>query len=212
MRVIVGQPHSAFNFRKVMDEGKILLVNLSKGKIGELNDNLLGMIIVGKILIAALGRADVPEEKRRDFNLFIDEFQNFTTDSIATILSEARKYHLSLTIAHQFIAQLKDSVRDAVFGNVGSTIAFRVGAPDDETLIKQFEPALTTEDLVNVDNYNAYVRLLLRGETVALFNIKTFRAPLPNLKVAEELQEITKKKYGKPRELVEEEIFRRLRE
>jgi len=136
MRPIIGQPQSSLNFRKAMDDGKILLVNLSKGRIGDINAGLLGMIIVGKLLMAALGRADIEEGARRDFNLYIDEFQNFTTDSIATILSEARKYHLNLVIAHQFIAQMTDEVRDAVFGNVGTIITFRVGAADAEVLEK----------------------------------------------------------------------------
>jgi type IV secretory pathway TraG/TraD family ATPase VirD4 len=161
MRVIVGQKESSFNFREAMDSGKILLVNLSKGKIGELNANLLGMIVVGKIMMAALGRADVDEEKRRDFNLFIDEFQNFTTDSISTILSEARKYKLSLTVAHQFIAQLPEEIRDSVFGNVGSMLSFRVSAQDAEVLAKQFKPKVSERDLMNIDNYNLYVKLLI---------------------------------------------------
>lgn len=212
MRIIVGQVHSAFNFRAVMDEGKILLVNLSKGKIGELNANLLGMIVTGKLLMAALGRVDLEESKRRDFNLFIDEFQNFTTDSIATILAEARKYRLSLTVAHQFIAQLKENIRDAVFGNVGSIVAFRVGAPDAETLKKQFEPYLEAEDLVNIDNFNAYVKLLIRGEAARPFNIKTFRAPAPDAEKILQLKELSKLKYGMPREEVEQGIYKRLRE
>ncbi|MEK7066578.1 MAG: DUF87 domain-containing protein, partial [Patescibacteria group bacterium] len=138
MRPIIGQVNSAFNFRNIMDEKKILLVNLSKGKIGELNANLLGMIIVGKILMAALSRVDTPnEEDRKDFYLYMDEFQTISTDSIAVILSEARKYRLNLTLAHQFIAQLEDEIKDAVFGNVGSILAFRVGAPDTELLLKQ---------------------------------------------------------------------------
>lgn len=211
MRIIVGQTKSAFSFRRVMDEGKILLVNLSKGKIGDLNAGLLGMIIVGKILMAALGRASLPEEQRRDFNLVIDEFQNFTTDSIAVILSEARKYRLSLTIAHQFIAQLTEETRDAVFGNVGSLAVFRIGAQDAEFVIKQFEPFLEIEDLVNIDNYNAYVKLLVRGETTKPFNIATFPPPPFDVGRAAQLEELLKRKYGAQREEVEQEIRRRLR-
>lgn len=211
-RVIVGQTESSFDFRKVMDEGKILLVNLSKGKIGDLNANLLGMIIVGKLLIAALSRVDIPQESRRDFNLFIDEFQNFTTDSIATILSEARKYRLNLTIAHQFIAQLKDDIRDSVFGNVGSLLSFRVGAPSAEVLEKQFEPELSINDLVNIDNFNAYVKLLVHGETTDPFNIKTFKAESPDLERAKEIKENSINKYGRSREEVEKNIRKRLRE
>ena len=158
LRPIITQPKSTLNFRELMDNGKILLVNMSKGKIGDLNANLLGMIIVGKILMAALGRADMPMEKRRDFNLYIDEFQNFTTDSIATILSEGRKYRLNLIIGHQFISQIQEKIRDAVFGNVGSIIAFRVGPDDAEFLEKQFTPTFTKNDLINIDNYNAYAK------------------------------------------------------
>src|SRR3989344_5722881 len=152
VRPIIGQQISAFNFRRLMDEGKILLVNLSKGRIGDINAGLLGMVVVGKILMSALSRVDLPQEKRRDFNLYIDEFQNFTTESIATILSEARKYRLNLVIAHQFIAQLEEKIRDAVFGNVGSMVVFRVGADDAEFLVKQFDPVFTKTDLINIDN------------------------------------------------------------
>jgi hypothetical protein len=210
MKVIIGQARSSFNFRKVMDEGKILLVNLSKGKIGELNANLLGMIIIGKILMAALGRADVPEENRRDYNLFIDEFQNFTTNSISSILSEARKYHLNLTIAHQFINQLSDDVKNAVFGNVGSTLSFRVGAADAEVLIKQFGSQISEEDLVNADNFNMYAKLLINGTTSNPFNIHTFPPPPPNLSEKDKLESIVRGKYGIPRQKVEEDIVRRL--
>ncbi|MCP6719926.1 MAG: type IV secretion system DNA-binding domain-containing protein [Patescibacteria group bacterium] len=211
MRVIISQTKSAFNFRSVMDEGKILLVNLSKGKIGDINANLLGMIIVGKLLMAALGRVDMPQDERRDFNLYIDEFQNFTTDSIAVILSEARKYRLNLTIAHQFIGQLSEEIRDAVFGNVGSTIAFRVGELDAEFLVKQFKPVFGEQDLVNIDNFNAYVKLLIRGETTKPFNIKTIPAHAGNREVADEIKAISREKYGRNRKEVEEEIYKRLR-
>lgn len=211
-RVIVGQEESSFNFREIMDEGKILLVNLSKGKIGDLNANLLGMIIVGKLLIAALSRVDTPQSQRRDFNLYIDEFQNFTTDSISTILSEARKYRLNLTIAHQFIAQLKENIRDAVFGNVGSLLSFRVGAPSAEVLENQFKPELDINDLVNIDNFNAYVKLLVHGETTDPFNIRTFKAETPNKQKAKEIKESAIEKYGKSREEVEQAIRKRLRD
>ena len=143
MRPIIAQEKSSFDFRKIMDEKKILLINLSKGRLGDINSHLLGLIIVGKLLMAALSRADIPEDRRNDFYLYIDEFQNVTTDSIATILSEARKYKLNLTIAHQFIGQLEENIKKAVFGNVGSMGAFRVGAEDGEFLAKQFEPVLT---------------------------------------------------------------------
>lgn len=211
MRIIVGQEKSAFDFRKIMDEGKILLVNLSKGRIGDINANLLGMIFVGKILMAALGRVDMPEENRKDFNLYIDEFQNFTTDSIAVILSEARKYRLSLVIAHQFIAQLSDKIKDSVFGNVGSYIVFRVGVTDAEFLVKQFKPEFDENDLVNIDNYNAYVKLLINGETTKPFNIKTIVAAKGDSEMAWALADLSRTKYGVSRESVEQGIFARLR-
>jgi hypothetical protein len=212
MRPIIGQTKSAFDFRQVIDSGKILLVNLSKGRIGDINANLLGMIIVGKLLKAALSRVDIPQEKRRDFYLYIDEFQNFTTDSIAVILSEARKYRLNLIIAHQFIAQLPEKIRDAVFGNVGSIISFRIGAADAEFLVKQFEPVFKEQDLINIDNFNAYVKLLVHGETAKPFNMKTIAAERGDLALAEKLKELSKLKYGRPREEVEIEIFKRLRQ
>jgi hypothetical protein len=211
MRMIIGQAKSAFNFRTCMDEGKILLVNLSKGRIGDINANLLGMILVGKFLMAALGRVDVPQDKRRDFNLYIDEFQNFTTESIAVILSEARKYRLNLVIAHQFIGQLTDKIRDAVFGNVGSLVSFRVGAQDAEFLVKQFEPVFDEQDLLNIDNFNAYVKLLIDGETSKPFNIKTIPAAAGRPAIASELKELSREHYGRPREETEEEILKRLR-
>lgn len=212
MRPIIGQPKSAFNFRQIMDEGKILLVNLSKGRVGDINANLLGMVITGKILMAALSRVDLPQEKRRDFNLCIDEFQNFTTDSIATILSEARKYALNLTMAHQFIAQLTEKIRDAVFGNVGSIISFRVGAQDAEFLVKQFEPVFSENDLLNIDNFNAYVKILINGETSKPFNIVTLPPERGSKEMAEKIKEMSQSKYGRDRQEVEEEILKRLRE
>jgi len=212
VRPIIGQTKSAFNFRQVMDERKILLVNLSKGKIGDLNANLLGMIVVGKILMAALSRVDIADEKkRRDFNLYIDEFQNFTTDSIATILSEARKYRLNLTIAHQFIAQLTEKIRDAVFGNVGSIVAFRVGAQDAEFLVKQFEPIFNENDLINIDNFNALVKILINGQTSKSFNMKTMAPENGNEELAGEIKQLSRLKYGRDRQEVEEEVLKRLR-
>ncbi len=178
MRPIISQQKSAFNFRQVMDEGKILIVNLSKGKLGDVNAYLLGLIIVGKILVASLSRTDIAQENRRDFYLYIDEFQNFTTDSISTILSEARKYRLNLIMAHQFLGQLiragnDTRIRDAVFGNVGSMAAFRIGPEDAEYLKKQFEPVISDRDLVNLANRMAYLRLLIKGVSSKPFDIKT---------------------------------------
>ncbi len=209
MRPIIAQQQSAFDFRQIMDNKKILLVNLAKGRIGEMNANLLGLIIVGKFLIAALSRVDSFGKDLPPFYLHIDEFQNFTTNSIATILSEARKYKLSLTIAHQFIAQLTDEIRDAVFGNVGSLIAFRVGAEDAELLEKQFAPVFSARDLMNIDNLNAYARLLLRGRPEKPFSIFT---PFfnPGAKHAiDQLRELSYLKYGKNRAEIEAEISAR---
>ncbi len=213
MRPIIGQPKSAFNFREIMDQGKILLINLSKGRIGDINAGLLGMVFTGKILMAALSRVDIPDvEKRRDFNLYIDEFQNFTTDSISTILSEARKYRLNLTMAHQFIAQLTEKIRDAVFGNVGSQIVLRVGIQDAEFLEKQFQPIFDKSDLINIDNFNAYVKILVNGETTKPFNIQTIPMEKGNRELVDRLKERSREKYGTDRQEVEEAIYKRLRE
>jgi hypothetical protein len=213
MRPIIGQPKSAFAFREAMDQGKILLVNLSKGKIGDLNASLLGMIVVGKILMAALSRTDTADKSNlKDFCLYIDEFQNFATDSIATILSEARKYKLCLTVAHQFIAQLKEEIRDAVFGNVGTELVFRIGTQDAEFLVKQFEPVFTINDLVNIDNLNAHIRLLINGQTSKPFNIHIPFPPAGNGELAAHLKEYSRLKFGGDRTAVEADIHRRLRE
>ncbi len=210
VRPIIGQVETKFNFRKIMDEGKILIVNLAKGVLGETNSYLLGMIIVGKIMMAALSRTDQPEESRQDFTLYIDEFQNVTTKTIASILAEARKYRLSLIIAHQFIAQLKEEIRDAIFGNVGTIIAFRVGSIDAEFLEKQFAPTFTKQDLINLNNYNAYVKLLIRGQVSPAFNIQTFPPRKPNPEYALKAKEFSRMQYGRPRELVESEIAKRV--
>jgi hypothetical protein len=211
VRPIIGQTKSSFNFRSIMDERKILLVSLSKGKIGELNSGLLGMIIVGKLLLSAFSRVDIPEDQRADFNLYIDEFQNFTTDSISTILSEARKYHLNLTIAHQFIAQLTEKIRDSVFGNVGSMIVFRIGAQDADFLVKQFEPVFSQNDLMNIDNLNAYVKLLIKGLTSKPFNIRTPLYPKQSHETGDKIKELAFLKYGADRQTVESGILQRLR-
>lgn len=206
MRPIVCQQKSAFDFRKVMDEKKILLVNLAKGKLGDVNSNLLGLIIVGKLLISAFSRVDVPEKQRSDFYLYIDEFQNFTTESIATILAEARKYRLDLIIAHQFIGQLKENIRDAVFGNVGSMLAFRIGAEDAEFLAKQFEPTFSEQDLLNIDNFNAYLKLLINNQTSQAFNIQISPPIEGSLDIANRVKELSRAKYGRDRKGVEKEI------
>ncbi|BCX16182.1 MAG: hypothetical protein KatS3mg098_411 [Candidatus Parcubacteria bacterium] len=212
MRPIIGQVKSSFNFRKIMDEGKIFLINLAKGRVGEINANLLGMIIIGKILMAAFSRIDVPDKERKDFNLYIDEFQNFTTDSVASILAEARKFHLNLVVANQYIKQLPEKIRDAVFGNVGSIISFRVGADDAEYLVKQFEPEFSQNDLINLDNLRACVKILINGQTSKPFNIRTPLYPPSDYQLAEKIKEISFLKYGTEREIVEKEILLRLRE
>lgn len=209
MRPIIAQQKSALDFREIMDEGKILLINLSKGKIGEINSHLLGMVMVGKILMAALSRTDMPEKDRKDFYLYIDEFQNVTTDSISQILSEARKYRLNLIIAHQFIGQLSEEISKAVFGNVGSLCAFRVGPEDAEFLEKQFEPVFEAQDLVNVDNYNGFARLLINNETTAPFNLKTYPPSDGDSEIAKHLKEISRLKYGRDVAIVNKEIMER---
>ncbi len=211
VRPIIAQSKTTLKFREIIDEGKILLVNLSKGKIGDLNAGLLGMILVGKVTIASFSRADIPMEKRRDFYLFIDEFQNFTTQSIATILSESRKYRLCLTIAHQFIGQLSEKIRDAVFGNVGSIVAFRIGADDAEYLVKQFEPVFNVNNLLNIDNLNAHAKLMINNQVTAPFNMFEPFPPKGNVDVPELVRDYSRLTYGRPREIVEQEIYARLR-
>ncbi|MFA6416226.1 MAG: type IV secretion system DNA-binding domain-containing protein [Candidatus Paceibacterota bacterium] len=211
LRPIIGQPKSAFNFRQVMDEGKILLVNLSKGKIGDINSALLGMIITGRLLLAALSREDMSAETRRDFYLYIDEFQNYTTDSIATILSEARKYRLNLVIAHQFIAQLKDNIREAVFGNVGNMVAFRVGDTDGEKLSKFFEPTFNQKDLIGIENLSAVAKVMVKGEPSVPFSLKFTWPKGGSDQLAEKIHELSRLSYGKDLNEIEIDIIKRLR-
>lgn len=212
MRPIIAQEHSAFNFREIMDNKKILFLNLAKGKLGDINSNLLGMIVVGKLLMAALSRVDIPDTQRNDFYLYIDEFQNVTTNSIATILSEARKYRLCLTIAHQFIGQLEEKIRDAVFGNVGSMACFRIGATDAEFVVKQFSPVFSEQDLISIDNRNAYVKLLVAGQTTKAFNMMTDPPAQGNPGIVSTIKELSRLKYGRDREVVEREISKKYKE
>ena len=213
MRNIIGQPNSGFDIRDIMDEKKILLVNLSKGKVGEVNSDLLGLILVSKLQIAAMGRADIPQEQRHDFYLYIDEFQNYVTDSIATILAEARKYRLNLNMAHQYISQLVKnndaSVREAVFGNAGTMISFRVGVEDTETLTKQYAPVFNEFDLMNIEKYNAYVRLLVDNEAARPFNMHAFPPVEGNSEIAKVVRDYSREQYGKPKDIVEKEILKR---
>ncbi|HWH07245.1 MAG TPA: DUF87 domain-containing protein, partial [Candidatus Paceibacterota bacterium] len=206
MRPIIGQQVSSFQFRDLMDSKKILLVNLSKGRLGERNANLLGLILVGKLFMAALSRADSPGKDFPPFYLYIDEFQNITTDSIPGILSEARKYKLSLTIAHQFLAQVDEKIRNAVFGNVGSMAVFRVGEDDGEFFAKQFAPVFSALDFVNIENRNAYVRMLAHGIPQRPFNIKTINLEKGNLDQIDDLRELSYLSYGRDRTTVENTI------
>ena len=209
MRPIIAQQKSTVDFKDIMNNKKILLVNLSKGRIGEINARLLGMVIVGKILMSALSRVDIPEDERVDFYLYLDEFQNVTTNSIAQILSEARKYKLVLILAHQFIAQLKEEISKAVFGNVGSMVSFRVGPEDAEFLEKQFAPVFTANDLVNVDNYNCFAKILVNNVLAKPFNMKTYPPTKGDQEIANAFKELSRLKYGRDKNLVNREIMER---
>jgi hypothetical protein len=206
MRPIVSQEHSAFKLRDIMDSRKILLINLSKGRLGELNSSLIGLIMVGKILLAAFSRADQPVAERKDFFLYADEFQNVATSTIETILSEARKYRLGLVIAHQFIGQLEDEIKDAVFGNVGSIASFRIGAEDAEFLEKQFAPTFAAPDLINIDNRNCYVRMLINGQTAPAFSMKTLAGKKSDPNIAAKAKEFSRLTYGRDKSVVDEEM------
>lgn len=209
MRPIIGQQRSSINFREIMDNRKILLVNLSKGRIGETNAHLLGLVLVGKILISSLSRTDIPQEERKDFYLYIDEFQNFTTDSISTILSEARKYRLCLTLAHQFLGQLPEPIQKSVFGNVGTICSFRVGPEDAEFLARQFTPVFNEQDLINIDNYNLYIKLMINGMISQGFNMQTYPPTRGNRELADNIKQLSALKFGRDREVVEREILQR---
>jgi len=216
MRNIIGQPKSGFNFADVMDNKKILLCNLSKGKIGEVNSDLLGFIMVSKLQMAAMARANMASEDREDFYLYIDEFQNYITDSIAVILSEARKYKLNLVMAHQYLGQLVKggdaSIRDAVFGNIGTKLAFRVGVEDAETFAKEFEPVFDENDVMNVEKFSANMKLLIDNEPSKPFNMQPYALvtqPKGDPKMAEALKQLSRLKFGKDRTIVEAEIKER---
>jgi hypothetical protein len=216
MRNIIGQSQSSFDFRKVMDEGKILLCNLSKGTLGEENSNFLGLILVPRILLSALARQNVPEEQRRDFFLYVDEFQNFATPDFAQILSEARKYRLSLTVANQFIGQMDEEVKNAVFGNVGSLISFRVGVTDANYLQHEFQPVFNENDLINIDKYNAYIKTIVGNEPVKPFSVDLTKnmsqvMQLQNPSIAKAIVQLSRLKYGRSREMIEAEVSQRAR-
>lgn len=209
MRNIIGQSHSGFNLADIMDGKKIFLANLSKGLTGEVNSSLLGLILVSKMQMAAMRRARIAEEDRKDFFLYIDEFQNFTTDSIASILSEARKYKLSLIMAHQYMPQLTDQIREAVLGNVGTMGAFRIGAEDAEKLEKQFEPGFSRFDLVNLDNFSLIIKMMINNKISTPFKMTTLLPPKLRREIVEPIKKISKLKYTKPKAIVEEEIAQR---
>ncbi len=216
MRNIIGQSQSSFDFRKVMDDGKILLVNLAKGKIGEENSNFLGLILVPRILISAMSRQEIPESERRDFYLYVDEFQNFATPDFAQILSEARKYRLNLIVANQFIGQMEEEVKNAVFGNVGTVVSFRVGVTDANYLQHEFQPTFNEADLINIDKFNAYIKTSVRNEPVKPFSMDLTKDMSKvmagkNPKVSEAIIQLSRLKFGRSRELVEAEIAHRAR-
>ena len=207
IRNIIGQPKSTFNIRQIMDEGKILIVNLSKGLIGEDNAAILGSFLVTKIQLAAMSRSDIPDVRdRRPFYLYVDEFQNFATDSFATILSEARKYGLNLTVANQYISQMSDTVRDAVFGNVGTMISFRVSADDAPILAKQFEPNFEAIDLLQMHNRNFVVNMVIGGEKTPAFSARTLELPPSQADNTPHIIEHSRRMYSRNREDVEKEI------
>ncbi|NTW61275.1 type IV secretion system DNA-binding domain-containing protein [Candidatus Saccharibacteria bacterium] len=212
IRNIIGQPKSTFDIRKIMDEGKILIVNLSKGLIGEDNAAILGAFLVTKIQLAAMSRSNIERiEDRRPFYLYVDEFQNFATDSFATILSEARKYGLNLTVANQYISQMSETVRDAVFGNVGTMISFRVSADDAPILAKQFEPQFEPGDLLQMHNRNFIVSMVIKGEKAPAFNATTLSLPAPQIDNTGRIIENTRLNYSRPRDEVEKEITASIR-
>ena len=212
MRNIIGQTKSGFNLRDIMDNKKILLVNLSKGKTGELNSQLLGMIFVMKFQAAAMGRADTPEDERQDFSLYVDEFQNFATDSFEGILSEARKYRLNLILANQFMTQLNDKIREAIIGNVGTIISGRIGTTDAELMVKKFSPVFDAEDLTKLPNFEAVASVMVNNVPSAPFSMSLI-PPLgkSNPQLSDALKRLSAAKFGRPRASVEQEIFKRLR-
>ncbi|PIR49224.1 hypothetical protein COU80_00545 [Candidatus Peregrinibacteria bacterium CG10_big_fil_rev_8_21_14_0_10_55_24] len=221
MRNIIGQPKSAFHIRDVMDNGKVLLVNLSKGKIGDINAQLLGLIFVNKVNMAALSRADVPKEQRRRFYLYVDEFQNFVTDAFVTILSEARKYELALIMAHQYIGQLvgkteaygeaSSQMRDAIFGNVGTIMSFKVGAEDAEYMAKEYAPVLSEQDVIGIPNFSCYCKLNINNVPSRPFNLTTiYDETNRNEKLAQLIKEYSRMKYGRKKVFVDQEIEDRI--
>jgi len=208
LRNIVGQKENTFNLRKVMDEGKILIVNLSKGRLGEDNCALLGAMIVTKLQLAALSRTDIEEDKRNAFYLYVDEFHNFLTRSFADILSESRKYGLSLVLAHQYIGQLEDDIRLSIFGNVGTLISFRVGAEDASYLAREFSPVFDETDLNNLANFHIYLKLMIDGVTSKPFSAATLLPERTGASYKEQAIALSRRKYARPRALAEQDLLR----
>ncbi|MHB8871913.1 MAG: type IV secretory system conjugative DNA transfer family protein, partial [Candidatus Doudnabacteria bacterium] len=210
LRNIIGQQKNSFRISRVMDEGKILIVNLAKGKIGEDSSSLLGAMLVTEIYLAALWRARIAETERRPFYLYVDEFHSFLTVAFADILSEARKYGLNLVLAHQYIAQLHEKVRDAIFGNVGTMISFRVGVDDAIYLAKEFKPAFDESDLINLPNHNIYLKLMIDGVTSQPFSANTLPMPSHTISDSHDAIQESRTTYCRQRKVVENEILMRM--
>lgn len=211
MRNIIGQSESSFNVRQIMDEQKILLANLSKGILGEEDAKFLGLILVPKVLTAAMSRQNVPMEQRKDFYLYVDEFQNYATEDFAVILSEARKYRLNLIVANQFISQIDEDVKNAVFGNVGTIVAFRVGVPDANFLQHEFSPTFNDHDLANVEKFHVYIKTIVRNEPVPPFSMSLLKdmdavKARMNPRLAEMIKQLSRLKYGRDRDEIEAEM------
>ncbi len=214
MRNIIGQSNSAFNLRDIMDNKKILIVNLSKGRIGEENSNFLGLVLVPKILVAAMSRQDMPEEQRRDFFLYVDEFQNFATETFADILAEARKFRLNLVVANQFIGQIEEEVKNAIFGNVGTIVSFRIGVTDANYLQHEFTPVFNETDLINVERFHAYAKTIVRNEPVPPFSLDSTRdlsKVEKDPRIAEMIKQLSRLRYGRDVNVVDAEIVHRAR-
>jgi hypothetical protein len=203
---ILGQPENRLDLRQIMDAGQPLLVNLSKGRLGENAANLLGALLVSSLLLAAMSRSDVPERERPDYSLVIDEFQNFTTPSIATLLSESRKFRVHTVLAHQYLAQLDDRIRDAVIGNAGSMIAFQVGADDAEFFARQLGGSITPDDLINLPRYTAYARLLIDGVPSPPFSLGTVLPPRPQPGRADVVRRVSRQRYALPLRVINEQV------
>jgi hypothetical protein len=214
MRNIIGQSQSAYSIRDVMDNQKILLVNLSKGRLSEENSNFLGLVLVPRILLAAMSRQDIPEEERKDFFLYVDEFQNFATETFADILAEARKYRLNLIVANQFIGQIEEDVKNAIFGNVGTIVSFRVGVTDANYLQHEFSPIFNETDLINVERFHAYMKTIVHNEPVPPFSMDTTRdlsKVNKDPRVAEMIKQLSRLRYGRDVNVVDAEIVHRAR-